>query len=166
MMQIPSPRVALIGAFALSAALLAGAHGFQHIGGLVPCKLCLYQRDPHWAVVIIAGLGLIAHYRLGWSPRGPLALCALAFSIGAAIAFYHAGVEYALWPGPQSCTGTALSGLSADALVDQLLATPVVRCDEVPWSLFGISMAGYNFLISEAAAIAIVIVLRRAGSPS
>ena len=126
-----------------SAALLLGALGFQFIGGLFPCELCLWQRWPHLAACVLALLAL--------KIRGAtLALLgALAAFASAAIGGFHVGVEYGWWQGLESCTGAGLSGLSMDTLLDPTAAAPgVVRCDQIAWSLLGISMAGWNMLLS------------------
>jgi disulfide bond formation protein DsbB len=125
-----------------SLALLLGALGFQYLGGLAPCHLCLLQRWPH-AIAIALGLLLLA-----W-PRRPLALiAALVVLAGAGIAGYHVGVEQGWWQGPASCTAPVPGASSAGDLLDQILATPVVLCDQVAWSLWGISMAGWNAILS------------------
>jgi disulfide bond formation protein DsbB len=122
--------------------LLAGALAFQFIGGLAPCEMCLWQR---WALVAAIGLAL-----LGWAlrhNRAVLGLAALAVLAGAGIALFHAGVEQHWWKGITECAAPMLSGSSAD-IMGQIMAQPLVRCDAIPWSLFGISMAGWNALIS------------------
>lgn len=139
---LPSGRALLVCGI-ISTSLLGGAFLFEIFGGLAPCSLCIWQRWVHAAIVLATLLGLSP------LPRRPiLGLVAVAAATSIAIAGYHAGVEWNLWQGPQGCTATLSSNLSTTALVDDLLATPVVRCDEVPWSLFGLSMAGWNALIS------------------
>ena len=134
---------ALIACAVISASLLGGAFLFEYVGGLPPCKMCIWQRWAHAAVILFALAGILgAPRRLATG----LMLAAAIASVG--IASYHAGVEWGLWLGPQGCTASLSSNLSSAALVDDLLATPVVRCDEVPWSLLGLSMAGWNALIS------------------
>lgn len=138
-----------------SAAMLAGAFGFQHLGDMAPCKLCLWQRWPH---AIAFGLGLLA---LAWPWIG-LRLAGLgAMLAGAGIALYHTGVERRWWEGPQSCTSSGVEGLSTDALLDQIMRAPIVRCDEVPWELFGLSMASWNALASVGLALLWAASLRR-----
>lgn len=142
-----SPAILL---FLGSGALLAGAYGFQYIGDLQPCVLCLYQRVPH---AVVLGLTLIA---VILAPR-PVAAWAvggagLALLAGAGIAGFHIGVEQHWWQGTAEC-GSTVAGDTLEALRAQLLAQPVVRCDEVPWSLFNVSMAGYNLAFSAALAI-------------
>jgi disulfide bond formation protein DsbB len=124
------------------AALLAGALGFQHIGGLQPCEMCQWQR---WALVTALVLALA-----GWvlrHNRAVLRLAAVAVLVGAGIAAFHAGVEQHWWKGVTACTAPPVTGTSAEML-SQILAQPLVRCDAIPWSLFGISMAGWNALLS------------------
>lgn len=152
------PRLWPMAAFAASLAMLAGAWTFQYVGGLQPCTLCLYQRWPYWAAMGIAVVGVLAARRLG--RRGIAALAgagALVFLAGGAIAGFHVGVEQHWWEGLASCGGGAHlndPNLSIEELRALLFATPVVRCDEVPWSLFGISLAGYNLIASLALAAA------------
>lgn len=126
-----------------SAALLAGAHIFEALG-YAPCKLCLWQRGPHWAAVAIGVAALLVPGRVL-----PMA-GALAAAATGLLGLYHTGVEQRWWPGPDACTsGGSLAG-SADDLLDAIMAAPLVRCDEVAWSLFGISMASWNALLSFA----------------
>lgn len=135
-----SRRVQMI-ALAGSAGLLLAALAFQYVGGMAPCALCIWQRWPH-VVALLAGAGLVL--------PGPWAvLGALGTGVSGAIGVYHTGVERRWWEGPSSCTsGGDLSGLSAQALLDQIMAAPVVRCDEVPWEMLGLSMASWNAVLS------------------
>ncbi|WP_299660534.1 disulfide bond formation protein B [uncultured Ruegeria sp.] len=126
-----------------SAALLLGAWGFQYIGGLPPCKMCIWQRYPHGAAVV---LGVLAFAFPGIRPL-PL-LGALAAATTAGVGFFHAGVEQGWWEGPSTCTSGDIGGLSAEELLNQIMSAPLVRCDEIPWEMFGVSMAGWNGLIS------------------
>jgi disulfide bond formation protein DsbB len=125
-----------------SLALLAGALAFQYIGGLAPCPLCIDQRWPH---AIAIGLGLLL---LAWPKRGLAALAGLVVLVGAGIAGYHVGIEQGWWPGPTTCTAPEPGAMAPGELLEQILATPVVLCDEVAWSLWGISMAGWNGILS------------------
>lgn len=144
-MQARSQLVLL--AAAGSAALLAGAFAFQYIGLLAPCALCLWQRWPHAVAVLI---GLVALRRPGrvWPVLG-----AVAALTTAGIAGFHVGVEYGWWAGLSTCTGGSITGVAMDDLLnpDVAMAAPV-RCDAVAWSLFGVSMAGWNLLFSLALA--------------
>jgi len=147
---------------ALSAATLAGALLFQYAGGLVPCELCLYERYPHEAIIAAALIALLLRKRR--ARGGALLLAALAASVGTGLAFYHIGVERHWWEGSAACTGSIVTGAahSLEALRQQILNTPVARCDRVSWSLFGLSLAGYNFLISLALALFALLAGRRA----
>jgi disulfide bond formation protein DsbB len=125
-----------------SVALLGGAYAFQHLGGMAPCKMCLWQRWPHAAAIAIGIIGFI-------TGRRELALVGfLAALTTSGIGIYHAGVEQMWWEGPTTCTSGSISGLSTDELLAQILNAPVVRCDEIAWSLFGISMAAWNAILS------------------
>lgn len=129
-----------------SAALLLGALGFQYIGGLAPCHLCLLQRWPHLAAVVIGALALVV---AGTAIQRGLALAgAGAAAVTSGLGFYHAGVEQGWWQGPTSCTSSGQAGLSADQLFDQIMSAPLVQCDKIAWEFMGISMAGWNFAIS------------------
>ena len=126
-----------------SAAVLAGAFAFQYIGGLAPCQLCLWQRWPHAAAVVIGGLAVVLGTRLL-----PL-LGALAALTTAGIAAFHVGVEQKWWEGLASCTAGSIKGIStADLLNPAIIVAPPVRCDEIAWQLAGISMAGWNMILS------------------
>ncbi|WP_093034240.1 disulfide bond formation protein B [Roseovarius azorensis] len=129
-----------------SAALMLGALAFQHIGGMAPCSLCIWQRWPH---VIAIGLGLAALVAL---PRLMALGGLLAALATAAIGSYHTGVERAWWEGPSTCTSSDTAGLSAEDLFEQIMAAPLVRCDEVAWEMLGLSMASWNMLASLALA--------------
>ncbi|MEX0307682.1 MAG: disulfide bond formation protein B [Ruegeria sp.] len=126
-----------------STALLLSALGFQFIGGLAPCKMCIWQRYPHGAAIV---LGVLAFAFPGIRPL-PL-LGALAAATTAGVGFYHAGVEQGWWEGPSTCTSGDIGGLSAEELMNQIMSAPLARCDEIPWEMFGISMAGWNALLS------------------
>ena len=139
-------RQAAVLAMAGSAATLGAGFFFQHVIGLVPCELCIWQRWPHVAAVALAGLALALRWRLG------LALAAVALVVGAGIAVYHVGVEQHWWQGPTTCGAPDFGNLTPQQMLEALRAAPIVRCDEIPWSLFGISMAGYNALLSAGLA--------------
>lgn len=133
-------------------ALMAGALGSQYLAHLVPCEMCLWQRYPHYAVIVVAALAMLLRRTALSLPLTLLAGALILVSGG--IGAFHAGVEYKWWPGPQHCSGTVAGG--ADFL-KRLLAAPVIRCDEPQWTLFGISLAGFNFLISTAGGLAVMI---------
>lgn len=126
-----------------SAALLLGAWGFQYLGGMAPCKMCIWQRYPHGAAVVI---GVLAFAFPGVRLL-PL-LGAAAAMTTAGIGMFHAGVEQKWWEGPTSCSSGDIGGLSTQELMDQIMSAPLVRCDDIPWEMFGLSMAGWNALLS------------------
>lgn len=129
-----------------SAALLLGAFAFQHLGGLAPCKMCIWQRYPHAVAIMIGAIAVFVPL------PALLALGALAAVTTAGIGGYHVGVEQGWWQGPTSCTGAAVGELDATALFDQIMAAPLVRCDDIAWQFAGLSMAGWNMVISLALA--------------
>ncbi|MBL0930194.1 MAG: disulfide bond formation protein B [Alphaproteobacteria bacterium] len=132
------------------AAILGTALAFQHVGGLVPCDLCYMQRYPFWIAI---PAGLAAGYAPAGKPRAALlAIAAAALTYGAGVAAFHTGVEQGWWEGLASCSSPRGLSNSLEELRARLLAAPVVRCDEPQWSLFGVTMAGYNFLLSGALA--------------
>ena len=134
-----------------SAAILGAAFGFQYIGGLAPCVLCWWQRYAHMAAIVLAAVAVVASGR-GSSRAGWMLVAAtgLALLAGAGIAAFHVGVEQHWWAGTAECGSTLGAASGIDQLRARLLAQPIVRCDEIAWSLFGVSMAGYNFLLSLA----------------
>ena len=136
-------------------ATIAGAWTFEALG-IKPCPLCLTQRIPYYVTIPLAALVALAAWRR--LPRavvlGGLGLVVLIMLFSAGFGVYHSGVEWRWWPGPTDCSGP-LTGLgSAGGLMRQLQTISVVRCDEAAWRLFGLSLAGYNALISLALAIA------------
>tara|TARA_B100000900_G_scaffold324900_1_gene284610 strand:+ start:140 stop:607 length:468 start_codon:yes stop_codon:yes gene_type:complete len=125
-----------------SLVLILGAYYFEFIGGFSPCKLCYWQRYPHFLVILIFPL----FYFL---PGLILIFVGIASMLASTVlAFYHVGVERKYWPGPNSCTTSSIEGLTTDQLLDQIMSAPLVRCDEIAWSFIGVSMAGWNALIS------------------
>jgi disulfide bond formation protein DsbB len=135
--------------FVTSAALLLGALAFQYLGGLQPCVLCIYQRYPHGAVLVLGGLAL-AHALAGRPKAVPwlTMLAAVAMLVGAAIAAFHVGVEQGWWKGLEACTAGSKPPPTLEGAFEALKKGPVANCGDIAWQLFGISMAGYNFLIS------------------
>ena len=143
-----------------SAVLLGGAFAFQFLGGLAPCPLCLLQRWPHAAAVLI-GLVALALTRSAGVQRLLALAGALAALTTAGLGLYHTGVERQWWQGPDTCTTGGIGGVSADQLLDQILAAPIVRCDEVAWQMAGLSMASWNMLASLALALIWLAAARR-----
>ena len=138
-----------------SAALMIAALAFQHLGDLAPCQMCIWQRYPH---VIAIAIGLVAirfgNAALAW-------LGALAAFATAAVGAYHTGVERGWWEGPTSCSAQSIGGLTTDELFEQIMTAPVVRCDEVAWSLMGLSMASWNLIASLVLAALWIAAARR-----
>ena len=136
--------------FVLALATIAGAWGFQ-AAGYAPCELCLLQRIPYYIGVPFAALLVLA---AGFLPTGfrraGLALLALLFIGSALFGIYHAGVEWGFWQGPTACTGAFQS--SGDLLAD-LKNTKVVRCDAVAIRILGLSLAGWNAVVSALIAL-------------
>lgn len=137
--------VALIGA-----GTLAGAWYFQLVVGLAPCPLCLEQRIPYYVGVPVALIGVLCAVagKAGLA-RVALSLAGMLMALGAFLAVYHAGVEWHFWAGPVTCSGSGPAVGGGD-LLGQLQTARVVRCDEAPWRLFGLSLAGYNAFIAAA----------------
>jgi disulfide bond formation protein DsbB len=135
---------------AIAAATLAGAWFFQLVLGLVPCPLCLEQRYAYYLAVPLGVLVALAAARD--APRGivlaGLVLLTLAALGNAGLGTYHAGVEWKFWQGPTDCTGPIGNLGSAGSLLERLDTVKVVRCDEIQWTFLGLSLAGYNVLIS------------------
>jgi disulfide bond formation protein DsbB len=151
----PGPRAVLAQrlAFAIPALLLGGAYLGQYAFGLYPCEMCWWQRYPHFAALALVLVSALPGNRRLW-----IALAACAILVSGAIGGFHAGVEYGWWEGFTTCSAAAIGG--GDPL-DAIMNAPLVRCDEVQWSLFGISLAGWNFLISVVGGIAILRLLSR-----
>ncbi|HAR54380.1 disulfide bond formation protein B [Roseovarius nubinhibens] len=149
-------RNVLIGLASLgSLALLVGAFGFQHLGGLPPCKLCIWQRYPHALAVLIGVAAVAIRGRL-------LPLLGMAAALTTAgVGLYHTGVERGWWEGPTTCTSSGTSGMSAEDLFDKIMTAPVVRCDDVAWELLGLSMASWNGLLSLGLAALWFLAYRR-----
>jgi disulfide bond formation protein DsbB len=155
-------------AFALAAslALLGAAHAFQHFGDLAPCNLCLKQREVYWGAVAIALVATLWHLISRGSrgtPRIAAFLLAVVFATGAVTAVFHLGGEMDWWDLPATCSGGGgvnLEGLAALALGTGPIEAPVM-CDAVTWRFLGLSMAGWNALISAALAVFSLLAAKR-----
>jgi disulfide bond formation protein DsbB len=155
----PSPLLVAFAMGALSGALLLGALGFQYLGGYPPCEICHWQRWPHIASVIVGlgGGGLIAARLL--NRKWALAIAGFAVlcvALSGGLGVYHAGIEWHWWKGPQACTGPRFEFTGS---ID--FNAHVVMCDIAAWRLFGISMAGYNAVISLLASALGALALTR-----
>ena len=158
MPALPSRPVLILVAAGGSAALLMAALASQYIGGLAPCELCIWQRWPHVVAVVAGAVAM-------WWPgalAAPLAGAAAGIT-GTGLGIHHTGVERGWWPGPAACGAPgSISGLTPEELLAQIMAAPLVRCDEVAWSLLGLSMASWNALASAAlAGVWVTAALRR-----
>ena len=155
-----SPRTASLSVALAAAGLLAAVFVMEYGFGVAPCNLCVLQRWPHGAVIPLALVAFLPAI----SDKGRrvlLLLCAAAFATTAGIGIYHVGVEQGIFAGPSACSG-GITGDSVEELRRKLMAAPVIRCNEVAWSLFGVSLAGYNVLASSALAVfSAVIGMRR-----
>lgn len=150
----PTVKTAQSLAIAVPAALLGGAYVSELIFGLYPCEMCWWQRWPHFAALGFALLSLAPPFK-----NAMIGLAALAILASGLIGGFHAGVEYGWWEGITGCAIT-VSGSGGNAL-DSVMNAPMVRCDTAPWDLFGISLAGWNFLVSTGSAIAITVFLMK-----
>ena len=142
-------------ALGVPALLLAGAYVSQYGFGLYPCELCWWQRYAHFAALAPALIAFIARPKQPW-----VALAALAILASGAIGAFHAGVEYGWWQGFTTCS-SPIGGAGGDALTN-IMNAPLVRCDVAQWTFAGISLAGFNALISVFSAVAIFVLLAKA----
>ena len=156
----PSLDKARLLALLVPAALLAGALGSQYLGGLHPCEMCHWQRWGHYAALLFA----LISFAMRRSPdrgRSLVWLAGLAILSSGLTGAYHAGVELGVFEGFTQCSSTGGGG-SADEMLKDILSAPLVRCDDVQWSFLGISMAGWNAIISLGSGLVILwLSLRR-----
>jgi disulfide bond formation protein DsbB len=157
---LTAPAIARLIALLLPLGLLGGALGSQYLGGLHPCEMCYWQRWPHGAAILLAALAFTAPANSSRS-RTLTLLAALAIAVSGAIGVYHAGVEAKIFEGFTQCTATG-KGLSPDQLLKEISRAPLVRCDEVQFRFLGISMAGWNAILSLGGAALIVTFTLRA----
>lgn len=162
----------LLFAVLASAAALIGAHVSERFGGLAPCPLCLDQREVHWTAIIVAAGGWLASrvVKSSLAQVASLSVGAMIYAAGAALAGYHAGVEYGFWPGPPQCASTAgplPTGADIAAALSPGASQAYPSCEEAMWRFAGVSMAGYNALLSAGlfALLAWGAALKRGGRP-
>jgi disulfide bond formation protein DsbB len=147
-----SLRTQILVVFLVALSVIGTALASEIYGGLIPCALCLKQRMPYYLALPLLAVAF------WYAPRGPLAARGLLATIGiiflasAGLGIYHAGIEYGSWAGPATCGGGAAIASSPEKLFEALQHNSIVRCDAAAWSLFGISLAGYNALASLALA--------------
>jgi disulfide bond formation protein DsbB len=158
MTEAAAPGRLAVGLGLVALALILGALGFEYLGGYPPCEICMWQRWPHYAAIVVGLGGGIVAWR-GTNAQAGRAAAAIAMALIAgsgAIAVYHAGVEWHVWAGPAACTGPAFKFQGA---LD--LNAPVAACDRAAWRLFGLSLAGYNAIISlGTAGLAAVLLMQ------
>jgi disulfide bond formation protein DsbB len=145
-------------ALLLPLGLLGGALGSQYLGGLHPCEMCYWQRWPHGAAIVLAALSFTTPVTSRLSRRLTL-LAALAVAMSGAIGVYHAGVEAQIFEGLTTCTASGARTLQ------EILSAPLVRCDQVQFSFLGISMAGWNAILSLGGAAAILLLVFKGRRP-
>ncbi len=150
--RLAAPFVALAAPLLLYGGALVSQFGF----GLHPCEMCYWQRWPHQAAIVLALLALILRAN-DRALRAFTLLAAIAIAVSGLIGVFHAGVEYGWWEGLTTCSTTH----SGPITLDQIMATPLIRCDVAQWKLFGISLAGFNAIFSLAAAALVLTLLRR-----
>jgi disulfide bond formation protein DsbB len=141
-------------ALLIPAALLGGALFSQYAGGLYPCEMCYWQRWPHGAAILLALVALTSPIR-ATRTRLTVMLAALMVAISGAIGLFHAGVEQGWWEGITQCTATGARTLN------DILNTPLIRCDQIQWSFLGLSLAAWNAIISLGGAVLIVFLASR-----
>lgn len=152
-------RTARLLALLLPAALLAGAWGSQLLGGLYPCEMCHWQRWPHYSAVAVALLAFV----LPRLARPLVTVAALLIEASGVLGVVHAGVEYHWWPGFTACTSTVSMGgaMSAAERLAAIMKAPMIRCDVAQWTLGGVSLAGFNAILSLGGALWILVLLSR-----
>jgi disulfide bond formation protein DsbB len=146
-------------ALLLPLALVGGAHTTE-LFGLVPCEMCWWQRWPHYAAVLIALSAFLVKNRK--AQLSLVLLAGLAVAISGGIGVFHAGVEYKWWEGITACTAQVKGSNPMDMLTDAL-RRPLIRCDVPQWTLFGISLAGFNAIFSLSGAVIIYVLALRKG---
>jgi disulfide bond formation protein DsbB len=151
--------VARLIALLLPVALLGGALGSQYFGGLHPCEMCYWQRWPHGVAIVLAALAFTAPAEASRA-RALTLLAAVAIAVSGAIGVYHAGVEAKILPGLTTCTALP-KGLTAAEMLKAITHAPLVRCDEVQFRFLGISMAGWNAILSLGGAATILLLSLR-----
>lgn len=150
--RLSAPVVALLAPLLLYGGALVSQYGF----GLHPCEMCYWQRWPHQAAIVLALLALLLR-RNDKAMRALTLLAAIGIAISGAIGVFHAGVEYGFWEGITTCA----TGAAGPVSLDSIMNAPLIRCDTAQWTLFGISLAGFNAIFSLGAAALVLTLLRR-----
>lgn len=146
----------------VSIVALSGAFFSQYVLGLRPCTLCYWQRVPYAAMIVMAGFVCWQEYKnIHRYTRNALWLCVVAFAAGTLIAAYHAGVEWGFWEGFTACSSGGLEGLSVEELTEKIMHAPAVSCKEAAIRILGLSMAGWNALLSVGCCVSLAIGLKK-----
>lgn len=146
----PSLRFARTLALAVSALLIGGAYVAEYGFGLYPCEMCWWQRWPHFAAIGLAGLGFVTAPARLWATAAGLAIL-----VSGLIGGFHAGVEYGWWQGITSCARIVPS-VPGSSPLEAIMNTPMISCNDAQWKLLGVSLAGFNFLISLVGGLAVL----------
>ena len=162
-MGIRTPFLIALAILAIAAASITGAFIFEALG-YAPCELCLKERIPYYAAIPIAGIAVVF---AAWGPktlmRAAFVVLALIFAASAVLGAYHAGVEWGFWVGPRECTGALDRAASVSDFLKQLETVKVVRCDSAALRILGLSLAGWNAVISAGLAALAALGLRHRG---
>ena len=157
---LSAAAIARLIALLLPLALLAGAYGSQYWGGLYPCEMCWWQRYAHMAALVPAALAFTAPAESSRS-RNLTLLAALGIAVSGVIGVYHAGVEAKIFEGFTTCTSLVKPGGSTADLLKQITHAPLIRCDQVQYRFLGISLAGWNAILSlGGAALSLILSLK------
>jgi disulfide bond formation protein DsbB len=159
--RLSAAAAARLIALLLPLALLAGAFGSQYFGGLYPCEMCWWQRYAHMAALVPAAFAFTGPAESS-SSRWLTLLAALGIAASGGIGVYHAGVEAGVFQGFTQCTALVSGGGSTAELLKQIVSAPLIRCDQVQWSFLGISLAGWNAIISLGGTAAILFLSLKA----
>ena len=151
----PSAHLAQRLALIVPVLLLGSAYLSQYGFGLYPCEMCWWQRYPHFAAIGLAVLSYVAAPKRLW-----IALAAIAIIASGLIGGFHAGVEYGWWQGITDCATTA-TRTPGTSIMDSIINAPMIRCDRAPWQFLGVSLAGWNFLVSLCSGLAILYLLNK-----
>ena len=141
-------------ALLVPAALLGGALFSQYVGGLYPCEMCYWQRWPHGAAILLAMIAMISPLNAART-RLTVLLAAFLIAVSGAIGVFHAGVEYGWWEGLTRCTAVGASSLQ------DILNVPLIRCDQAQWAWLGVSLAGWNAILSLGGAALVALLATR-----
>lgn len=163
MAALPRPGAWLLIAAAAAAALLIAVHLMESVGGYTPCALCLRQREALWTALAIAAFGWVAGRRSPLLARIAVVGVSVAFAVGAVVAGWHAGIEWRWWPGPPCgvVAGGPVGAGDVAAILSGAKPFHPVACDQAALRIVGLSLAGWNALISAGLALVGLLTLAR-----